>query len=77
MSRIVCPCSRTVEILNDGKNWDILAECEQCSSNHGDYTKSSAWVESDRDVSQLDKLGKHKPAEHEEPDHRPLKKRKK
>jgi hypothetical protein len=76
MSRISCPCSRTIQTINDGKGEVLLGECPECVKNHGEYSKSSAWVESDRDVSQLEKLGKYKPAD-EEPDHRPLKKRQK
>jgi hypothetical protein len=54
-----------ISIIDDGRNLEVLAPCVECSKT-GDYTKSSHWVESDRDVSQLDKLGKYKPAALEE-----------
>jgi hypothetical protein len=63
--RVICPCSAVVAIVDDGRNLEVLAPCVECSKT-GDYTKSSHWVESDRDVSQLDKLGKYKPAALEE-----------
>jgi len=76
MTRLSCPCGNTVDVINDGLAREFAAECPECVANGGDYKKSSAWQESDRDVSQLQKLGKYKPAD-EEPDHRPLKKRRK
>jgi hypothetical protein len=64
--RVICPCSAVVEIIDDGRSYEVAAECPECVSNGGQYNKSSAWHESDRDVSQLDKLGKYKPAALEE-----------
>lgn len=62
----MCPCGNKVDSVNDGLNREFMAECPTCASNGGDYKQSPAWVESNRDVSQLDKLGKYKPAALEE-----------
>ena len=62
----MCPCGNKVDSVNDGLNREFMAECPTCASNGGDYKKSPAWVESNRDVSQLEKLGAYKSAALEE-----------
>ena len=44
MSRIVCGCSKVVQRLDDGKNQEIVGECEICALT-GDYSKSPDWKE--------------------------------
>jgi len=66
MTRLVCLCGNKVDSINDGLAREFIAECPTCLANGGDYKKSSAWQESDRDVSQLQRLGKYKPAALEE-----------
>jgi len=57
MSRIVCCCSRLVETINDGRNLEFTADCEECLRSGGNFAKSSAWKEPDHDIPQLQKLG--------------------
>lgn len=39
----VCPCTRVVERVNDGREGEVMVECPECVANHGVYSKSSAW----------------------------------
>lgn len=56
MSRIVCPCSRVVERIDDGKDSEFVGECHECNQT-GRYDRSSAWKELQPiDQSTLDKL---------------------
>lgn len=62
----MCPCGAVVSIIDDGRSYEVAAECPTCVANGGQYNLSPAWHESDRDVIQLNKLGKYKPAALEE-----------
>lgn len=45
MSRVVCGCSLLISRIDDGKDEMRLGECEVCTANKGDYTKSPHWTE--------------------------------